>query len=70
MRQVLGHCVEDSSLQISSLDLDRLSSALFTATDVDCSGLVTFDEFMAQLDKQPHVLANLTIEYGSIIDLC
>lgn len=62
MRHVIQHCVMESSLQLTDKDLDRLSSALFNAADVDCSGSVTFEEFMTQLESQPHVLDNLTLE--------
>jgi hypothetical protein len=63
VRLVISHWIDENSLKISDADLDKLAETLFNAADVDNSGTVTFDKFMAHLEKQPAVLANLNIGY-------
>lgn len=67
VRLVISHWIDESSLKISDADLDKLAMTLFNAADVENSGTVTFDKFMAHLEKQPAVLANLNIGYVSAV---
>ncbi len=63
VRRILSHCIDESSLKISEKDLDKLAETLFNAADVDNTGTLNFEKFMAHLEKQPALLANLNIEY-------
>ena len=63
LRLMLSNCVEESSIQLDDETLSSLTSALFQQTDADNSGDITFEELLAQLEKHPGILDNLTIRY-------
>ena len=58
---MLKSCMDESSLSLSDEALDELTKTLFESADEDNSGEITFEELVAELEKHPGVLENLTI---------
>ncbi|ESO81905.1 hypothetical protein LOTGIDRAFT_207486 [Lottia gigantea] len=61
LKTVLQSCVNESSLKMSEIDVDRLTEVLFDSADTDCSGEITFEKLQTVLEQHPEVMKNLTI---------
>lgn len=53
--------MDESSLSLSDDALEELTMTLFEAADEDCSGEITFEELLNELERHPGVIENLTI---------
>lgn len=56
--------MEESSLKLSDEVVDKLTQALFESADEDNSGEISFEELVAELERHPGVMENLTLRYS------